>query len=632
MNEKINIQELITLLAQKSNIARKEAESFLKEFFDTVSEALLEEQLVKIKNLGTFKLAPVSERESVDVASGERVLIPAHYKITFTPDSSLAQSINEPFSYFEPVELNSDSPLEDSGETIVFCDDDDSQDESENSDFELIVEDAQTDEIPKKEKEQDNNNQLPDGDFQLILDSDEAEIEAEIEPVNNNLNRPIDKIDKIKIINENIRQNIDYIEPEHHDNNVLKKENIRMIREKVDLIGDSIVIKSPDNRNHENFEELDLLKENFEELDLLNENINIINEKKQEPVNDKKERFNNIPPNKDELADEPLDIFEPSSTLVSEPFADNLVTPDIPYLGNLVEEEKEELPLAPLTEIKPEPETKPKPKPEIIKPRLEIKPAIETKPVSGIKNEAKWEDNFLNNLSQQKKKFKHTYGRWLYPLLYLVAFIAICGVFYYLFNHPEYGGKEPVATTFASEGKGKRSTLSQEKKALLINSDSAEIKKDTVHVNQALIDSAMAIVERIKQREKKQNYADHTSETAVNNKPVETKLAEMKSAETKPVETKPAETKPVETQPKVTESRKITVQNGHTLASLALKEYGNKCFWIYIYEENKKIIRNPNTLQLGLTLTIPPAEKYGINKDDPESVKQANMAAMREGF
>jgi nucleoid DNA-binding protein len=107
MNEKINFQTVVALLSEKSGINKKEAESFLKEYFEAISEALIQDKLVKIKNLGSLKLIEVSDRESVDVTTGNRVLIPAHYKINFIPDNNLAQMVNEPFSFFEVTELES---------------------------------------------------------------------------------------------------------------------------------------------------------------------------------------------------------------------------------------------------------------------------------------------------------------------------------------------------------------------------------------------------------------------------------------------------------------------------------------------------------------------------------------------
>ncbi|GHT75833.1 hypothetical protein AGMMS50262_12360 [Bacteroidia bacterium] len=105
MNEKKNLQDLISLLAEKSGITKKEAEIFLRELFRTLDESIFSDQSVKIKSLGTFKLVLVDNRESVNVTTGERVLIPAHYKIGYTPDTRLSEKINLPFALFESMEM-----------------------------------------------------------------------------------------------------------------------------------------------------------------------------------------------------------------------------------------------------------------------------------------------------------------------------------------------------------------------------------------------------------------------------------------------------------------------------------------------------------------------------------------------
>ncbi|MDR0680644.1 MAG: HU family DNA-binding protein [Dysgonamonadaceae bacterium] len=112
MNEKINFQTIVALFVEKSGITKKEAELFLKEYFETINEALVQDKLIKIKNLGTFKLVEVSDRESIDVTTGNRVLIPAHYKVNFIPENNLAQIVNEPFSFFEVIELENNEKNE----------------------------------------------------------------------------------------------------------------------------------------------------------------------------------------------------------------------------------------------------------------------------------------------------------------------------------------------------------------------------------------------------------------------------------------------------------------------------------------------------------------------------------------
>jgi len=113
MNEKINLQDLAALLAEKADITKKDAETFLREYFEVINEELIKDGLLKVKDLGVFKLLQVEDRESIDVTTGERVLIPAHYKVAFTPDKKLAETVNEPFAYFETTEIEEDFALDD---------------------------------------------------------------------------------------------------------------------------------------------------------------------------------------------------------------------------------------------------------------------------------------------------------------------------------------------------------------------------------------------------------------------------------------------------------------------------------------------------------------------------------------
>lgn len=113
MNEKLNIQDLIELLAEKHGMSKRNADSFVKEFFQLIEEALEKDKYVKIKGLGAFKLIDVESRESVNVNTGERFEIQGHTKVSFTPEPALKDIINKPFSHFETVVLNDNTVLED---------------------------------------------------------------------------------------------------------------------------------------------------------------------------------------------------------------------------------------------------------------------------------------------------------------------------------------------------------------------------------------------------------------------------------------------------------------------------------------------------------------------------------------
>ena len=116
--ERLSIQELAAVLVTKSGLKKKDAERFATVMFDVVKEGLAVDRQVKIKGLGTFKVIDIDSRESVDVNTGERVVIEGHDKITFTPDATMKELVNKPFSQFETVVLNDGVDFDDNDEEL----------------------------------------------------------------------------------------------------------------------------------------------------------------------------------------------------------------------------------------------------------------------------------------------------------------------------------------------------------------------------------------------------------------------------------------------------------------------------------------------------------------------------------
>lgn len=112
MKQKLQIQDFADRLAQSQGISKKSAESFLRSFFQVLEKGLTTDKLVKIKGLGTFKLVSVSERESININTGERFQIIGHTKVSFTPDTAMKEKINRPFAHFESVDLSDDTTTE----------------------------------------------------------------------------------------------------------------------------------------------------------------------------------------------------------------------------------------------------------------------------------------------------------------------------------------------------------------------------------------------------------------------------------------------------------------------------------------------------------------------------------------
>ena len=134
--DRISIQELSAILTVKSGLKKKDAERFATTLFEVVKDGLVSDRLVKVKGLGTFKVIDIEARESVNVNTGERVLIEGHEKISFTPDSTMKELVNKPFSQFETVVLN---------EGVEF---DDAPTIAEPAEEELIVETPTVEEPP----------------------------------------------------------------------------------------------------------------------------------------------------------------------------------------------------------------------------------------------------------------------------------------------------------------------------------------------------------------------------------------------------------------------------------------------------------------------------------------------------
>lgn len=106
MEKKLSVLNLAEELAEKSSITASQAEGFVRAFFDVLADGLAQDDIVKVKGWGTFKLSAVMGRESVDVNTGERIVIKGYRKVTFLPETALKERINKPFAQFETTELN----------------------------------------------------------------------------------------------------------------------------------------------------------------------------------------------------------------------------------------------------------------------------------------------------------------------------------------------------------------------------------------------------------------------------------------------------------------------------------------------------------------------------------------------
>lgn len=151
---KSSLSVLAKAVASKRGLTQAEAERFIATMFEVAGAGIQEDKLLKMKWLGTFKITSVKDRESVDVNTGERILIEGRDKISFTPDNILKEIINKPFAQFETVVVNDGVDFSDIDEKFANMEREEEelqlQKEQECHDEELVQEE-QNAELPQKE-------------------------------------------------------------------------------------------------------------------------------------------------------------------------------------------------------------------------------------------------------------------------------------------------------------------------------------------------------------------------------------------------------------------------------------------------------------------------------------------------
>lgn len=203
---KIGIKNIADALARKKNLSPDEAEKYVETFFSLINEALIPDKIVKIKGFGTFKLVDVRDRESVDVNTGERVVIDGHSKISFVPDNTLKELVNKPFSQFETVVLNDGVDFEkDNIEEGVEKGNDNVELPDEKEEMPISSANPQKAEtelpVPTVNEDTDADRQSEVVESNETLEADKAEDEKngdDVEPINVELDTPVFTDDTIE--------------------------------------------------------------------------------------------------------------------------------------------------------------------------------------------------------------------------------------------------------------------------------------------------------------------------------------------------------------------------------------------------------------------------------------------------
>lgn len=648
MNDRISLQDLSALLAEKAAINKKDAEVFLREYFEVMNEELIKNRLLKIKDLGTFKLSLVEDRESIDVTTGERVLIPSHYKVVFIPDKKLAEIVNEPFALFETVEIDekaeteglkllskedvsedSESTLEEEEDDIVFeksliKDDDDEEDLFEknpirddeddffpksllikdddddffeknlNDDFfeKSLLRDDEDDFFEKSLIEEDNDN---DDDLDLFEESlidedddddlfDESLIDEEDEDDDDLFRKSLIDDDDDDIFEKSLMGD--------DDDDLLFEKELAGSKSSSSVVEKEIVETGDDSVSEEELAD-DEDDGDFEE-ELVDEEGTMVFEK--EPVNEKEEgeggvggimALETIPVTKKEEEDvvfekEPMEEKEEDVTALKEP-------------ESITEEEKSMA--------------------EKVKKTFCLNcHDYEAHRIYKKKYYATWRK--LNRL------------RAVIAILSVLLLAALGYIAYIKFFEKRFQPTNISQTVTGSEAvqdsvPGVSDTLNKNVVSTLGTSENPNPGSDSVPVVPKPLVEDPGTVPKVSESSNENPGAvtNNTSETLTSSKnPDSATKSKKKGIDEETIVSKTSSD---------SKAKQITVARGQRLTLIALEEYGDKAFWVYIYLENKAILPDPGVLPVGIRLSVPPADKYGIDCNDPASVQKAKELAGR---
>lgn len=219
MNIKLTLQEIIDKLSEQSGQSKKISENFLRILIDVIEEGLKKDGIAKVKGLGTFKIISIEQRKSVNVQDGSEYIIPAHNKISFTPEKTIKEEINRPYSHLETYTLSDDAPV------MVTPDDEDddnlietsNDDKEENSSVEEFI--PSIEEESKEIKNSTAVEEKIESSSEKILEKEENKLGVETK-------------ESTQIVEEIFHEEKTFIK-ETINNNIMeeKKDNIELAEE-----------------------------------------------------------------------------------------------------------------------------------------------------------------------------------------------------------------------------------------------------------------------------------------------------------------------------------------------------------------------------------------------------------------
>lgn len=689
MSNKLVLQDLVDLLAKKSKITKKEADSFFRELFQIILDRIFENDSVKIKDFGTFKLVLVSSRESVDVNTGEKIEIKAHSKLSFVPDKSLKNLVNKPFSQFETIlleegvdfepvfEINEDSDNEpEEKEYIIDIPAEireESSPEEQESVSEKIVEEEETSIVIEEHLVEDQNVKpqikypsfsqsyvytytatsssdtgdsititLPKDELSVVdkasslqsLPSEEAIQKQRSGKIENDYNQPV--ISQRKEVVEEI----EHIEPE------IKTLDIKDLEKRIDIedIAESNSEMKPDGVN--SVAPTQIRDRHYIEPIMtsvkdhsLGKNLYLDSDSEIETEEDIV-----LPP----PISTPSKEVEKLSMVDSESHSSSNIISDNKIVEKNIESNNHKIPYSdedPERPLFPEDDEETITEDDFIEvysENADSEDSMESKVISqGINNKPASIRNvsYTETIDDVDIPYHDYYAPTMGQKIKKAAPWIILGLL--VFGFIGYNVIPMFNVKYDYENKLNRLNLTTADTLPLIDQEDAGVvktpilidslktkignKQDSVRTIPQVVPGKVDSVHGTHIPDRK--ISDYLKIDVINK--AQQYLQRYPSKKPQEAQVGVEESLKEKVSPKVdSKPRYDTIKRGVTLRNLATKYYGNGDYWVYIYQANKSKIRNPNNIPIGTALVMPSLSTYGVNNpNDPREIQNArNMA------
>ena len=559
MSEKTNLQELIDKVALSTGADKRRCDGFVRALFEAIASALEVDGVAKIKGLGTFKLLTVEERKSVNVQTGEEVVIPVHTKVSFLPDKALKEAVNKPFAHLQTYILNSNAPVDGT--------EDESGDGDEDGDS-----DEQEDESSVVEADSDNIDDSADENVTVVLSDNASEADKpqdeqldENEPMTNDNHKDVEEnaANKEDLTNDGKHLDwaddweLEYSGPEPNPENAMTSISLEE--------SESITTPSAE-RNSEDDAPKQSLNENSQEEEttcVSDENTSLVDSHVEIDENKEESDENKVP--------------------------DDIVPEVEVQKTNLQEKEETQ-------KIEETPEN----------------PTV-ADPFVNLQAKDKKKDKNQPVVTPQQVRNRKIMGVCIvmFVLILVMVVIAVIRIdpdFFKNMRKQDAGETPPVMPTDTT-------SLTQELNVYKTQNG----KSDSIVNNDAKAKTQKSVSTSSESNKNKADKAvlNSVASTAPSNQSPDKKF---RSDFVSYMQTKHPQVR-LSTSGK---PEQVVLVKGLRLTLVALKAYGDKKYWIYLYLYNKDKITDPDRVKVGTVLAVPNLDKTLVNGNNAQTLSIAS--------